>query len=211
MTKDFPYSSVGKESPCNAGDLGSILGSERSPGEGNGNRFQYSCFLPGESQGQRSLAGYSPWGHKSRTRLSGYTTNTMCGRLRNGEKKRCLFFPPPWEFQTSFSSSLGTPDFLSTYLGIDSLTTMMLRASWYENRHQPWSPHQLHQGAANSPGAPVSLSCLTTPFYTWKPFLPHFHPQPGPLPGVNESRLHQMETVNKPDLWFLILRAPSRP
>jgi len=26
-------------------------------------------FLPGESQGQRSLAGYSPWGHKSRTQL----------------------------------------------------------------------------------------------------------------------------------------------
>ena len=30
-------------------------------GEGNGNPLQ---FLPGESQGQRSLAGYSPWGHK---------------------------------------------------------------------------------------------------------------------------------------------------
>ena len=27
-------------------------------------------FLPGESRGQRSLEGYSPWGHKSRTRLS---------------------------------------------------------------------------------------------------------------------------------------------
>ena len=134
MTKDFPYSSVGKESPCNAGDLGSILGSERSPGEGNGNRFQYSCFLPGESQGQRSLAGYSPWGHKSRTRLSGYTTNTMCGRLRNGEKKRCLFFPPPWEFQTSFSSSLGTPDFLSTYLGIDSL-----RMRWLDGVTNSWT------------------------------------------------------------------------
>ena len=31
-----------KESPCNAGDLGSILGSVRSPGEGTGNSFQYS-------------------------------------------------------------------------------------------------------------------------------------------------------------------------
>ena len=27
-------------------------------------------FLPGESHGQRSLAGYSPWGHKSQTRFS---------------------------------------------------------------------------------------------------------------------------------------------
>ena len=39
-----PYSSVGKESACNAGDLGSIPGSGRSPGEGNGNPIQYSCL-----------------------------------------------------------------------------------------------------------------------------------------------------------------------
>jgi len=38
------------------GDLGSIPGSGRSPGEENGNPLQY---LPGESHGQRSLAGYS--------------------------------------------------------------------------------------------------------------------------------------------------------
>ena len=52
---------VRKESACNAGDLGSIPGLGRSPGEGNGNPLQYSCFLPGEPQEQRSLAGYSPW------------------------------------------------------------------------------------------------------------------------------------------------------
>ncbi|MEB1815087.1 hypothetical protein NYR05_11665, partial [Adlercreutzia mucosicola] len=45
-----------------AGDLGSIPGSGRSPGGGPGNPLQYSCL--GESHGQRSLAGYSPWGHK---------------------------------------------------------------------------------------------------------------------------------------------------
>ena len=33
-----------------------------------------SSILPGESHGQRSLAGYSPWGHKSRTRLNDETT-----------------------------------------------------------------------------------------------------------------------------------------
>ena len=33
-----------QESACNAGDLGSIPGSERSPGEGNGNPLQYSCL-----------------------------------------------------------------------------------------------------------------------------------------------------------------------
>ena len=40
----FPHNSVGKESACNVGDLGSIPGSGRSPGEGNGNPLQYSCL-----------------------------------------------------------------------------------------------------------------------------------------------------------------------
>ena len=41
----FPDSPVGKESTCNAGDLGLILGLRRSPGEGNGNRLQCSCLV----------------------------------------------------------------------------------------------------------------------------------------------------------------------
>ena len=40
----FPCSSVGKESACNAGNLGLIPGSGRSAGEGNGNPAQYSCL-----------------------------------------------------------------------------------------------------------------------------------------------------------------------
>ena len=40
----FPGGSDGKVSACNAGDLGSIPGSGRSPGEGNGNPLQYSCL-----------------------------------------------------------------------------------------------------------------------------------------------------------------------
>ena len=39
---DFPGSSAGKESACSAGDLGSILGLGRSPGEGKGYPLQYS-------------------------------------------------------------------------------------------------------------------------------------------------------------------------
>ena len=52
--------SAGKDSAYNAGDPGSIPGSGRSPGEGSGN----PVLLPGKSHGQRSLVGYSPWGHK---------------------------------------------------------------------------------------------------------------------------------------------------
>ena len=40
----FPGSSDGKASAYNAGDLGSVPGLGRSPGEGNGNPLQYSCL-----------------------------------------------------------------------------------------------------------------------------------------------------------------------
>ena len=40
----FPGGSEVKASACNVGDLGSTPGSERSPGEGNGNPLQYSCL-----------------------------------------------------------------------------------------------------------------------------------------------------------------------
>ena len=52
---------MGKESACSArdtGETGSIPGSGRSYEERHGNPLQYS--LPGESHGQRSLAGHSP-------------------------------------------------------------------------------------------------------------------------------------------------------
>ena len=65
----FTRSSASKESVCNAGDLGSIPGLGRSPGEGNGNPLQYSCLENPIERG-RSLAGYSPWSCKSRTHLS---------------------------------------------------------------------------------------------------------------------------------------------
>ena len=42
--KTFPDSSVGREPACNAGDPGSIPGSGRFPGEGNGKPLQYSCL-----------------------------------------------------------------------------------------------------------------------------------------------------------------------
>ena len=62
--KGFPGGSVVKNLPANAGGVDSIPGSRRSPGEGNGNPFQYGNFLPGKFHGQRSLVGYSPWSHK---------------------------------------------------------------------------------------------------------------------------------------------------
>ena len=53
----FLGGSDGKESACNAGDLGSIPGG-RSPGGGHAIPLQYSCLE--NPHGQRSLLGYSP-------------------------------------------------------------------------------------------------------------------------------------------------------
>ena len=58
----LPWWLSGKESAYNAGDVGLIPGLVRSPGEGKW--LPTPVFLPGESHGQRSLAGYSPWGCK---------------------------------------------------------------------------------------------------------------------------------------------------
>ena len=58
----FPGGSDSKEFACNAGDLGSIPGLARSPGGGHGSPLRYSCLE--DPHGQRSLPGYSPWGHK---------------------------------------------------------------------------------------------------------------------------------------------------
>ena len=63
----FPDGSDCKESACNAGDLGSIPGSRRSSGEGNGNPLQYSCLENPMDRGawqvtvQRVLIGTGIW------------------------------------------------------------------------------------------------------------------------------------------------------
>ena len=44
LNQGFPGGSDSKESVCNAGDLGSIPGLRRFPGERNGNPLQYSCL-----------------------------------------------------------------------------------------------------------------------------------------------------------------------
>ena len=66
----FPGSSAGKESACDAGDLSSIPGSGKTPGEGNGYPLQYSCLENFMDRGvwQATVHGVA----KSRTRLSDF-------------------------------------------------------------------------------------------------------------------------------------------
>ena len=59
----FPGSSAGKESACNAADLGLIPGLGRFPGERKDNPLQYSGL-------ENSMDMYSPWGSQSRKGLT---------------------------------------------------------------------------------------------------------------------------------------------
>ena len=68
----FPSGSDGKESACNVGDLGSIPGSGRSSGEGNGNPLQYSGLENSMDHIVHQVA-------KSRTQLSDFTSLHLNG------------------------------------------------------------------------------------------------------------------------------------
>ena len=75
MRASLILSSVGKESACNAGDLGSISGLGRSPGEGNGNPLKYSCLENPMDKGawQATVYGVTRVGYDLVTEL--LTTN----------------------------------------------------------------------------------------------------------------------------------------
>ena len=65
----------GKESACQCRRPRFDPWVGKTPGEGNGSPLQYSC--PGKSHGQRSLAGYSPWGHKESETTERLKNNTL--------------------------------------------------------------------------------------------------------------------------------------
>ena len=83
--KDFPGGSEVKASASNAGDLGSIPGSGRSPGEGNSNPLQYSCL-------ENLMDGGAWWATvhgitKSRTPLSDFTFSFTAYMLLSKENR----------------------------------------------------------------------------------------------------------------------------
>ena len=77
LSWDFPGGSEIKASACNVGDLGSIPGLGRSPGEGKGNPLQYSCLENPMDRGAwwATVHGVA----KSRTRLSDFTSTFTLG------------------------------------------------------------------------------------------------------------------------------------
>ena len=79
IIRSFPCGSAGKESTCKAGDLGSIPGLGRSPGEEKGCPLQYS--------GLENSMDYSPWVAKTQTQLSNFHFTSCSQRLRVSKNK----------------------------------------------------------------------------------------------------------------------------
>ena len=78
QSRDFNFA-CDKESACNAGDSGSISGSEKIPWRRK--QQPTPLFLPGELHGQRSLVGYSPWGYKELDRTERLTFSLSLCRM----------------------------------------------------------------------------------------------------------------------------------
>ena len=83
--RGFPGGSEVKASTCSAGDLGSIPGSGRFPGEGNGNPLQYSCL-------ENPMDGGAWWTivhgvAKSWTRLSDFTSLLLQLKILHAARK----------------------------------------------------------------------------------------------------------------------------
>ena len=91
----FSGGSVNKESNCNAGDLGLILGLGRSPGGGHGNPFQHSCLE--NLHGQRSLAGCSPWGHEESDMTEQLSTAQHRSYIKYSYHKIIAIIKTEWE------------------------------------------------------------------------------------------------------------------
>ena len=71
MIQGIPKWHCGKEAACNAGGMGSIPGSERSPGEGNGSPLHYSCLENPMNRGawRATVYGVARVGHDLATNL----------------------------------------------------------------------------------------------------------------------------------------------
>ena len=99
FSKGFPGGSEVKVSACSAGDLGSIPGSGRSPGEGNGNPLQYSCL-------ENPMDGGAWWATvhgitKSRTWLSDFTFTFTFHFLQCLQHLLVFLFPTACSFSDS--------------------------------------------------------------------------------------------------------------
>ena len=126
----FPHSSVNKESACNAGDPGSIPGSGRSPGEGNGNPLQYSCLRNPIDRGawQATVHGVKRVGHYLATKLLlRRTLATWCEELTRLKR--------PWCWERLKASGEGDDRGWDGWMASPTQWTWV----WVSSRNQWWT------------------------------------------------------------------------
>ena len=133
-TEGFPGGSDGKESTCNAGDPGSIPGSGRSPGEGNGYPLQCSC-----------LENSTDWGARW---VSLESESERCSVMSNSSWPRGLYSPRSSpEYWSGHSLPFPPPGDLpnpgikprSPVLQADSLPTELSGKSYLRTKPQSFS------------------------------------------------------------------------
>ena len=111
QVQDFPGAQAGKESPCNAGDLGSIPWWGRSPREGIGYPLQYSWASLVAQMIKNPPAKWETWlqslGWEDPWRRAWQPTQYSC--LENPHEQRSLLVWSPWHH-----NELDTPEQLST-------------------------------------------------------------------------------------------------
>ena len=148
----FPGGSEVNASACNAGDLGSIPGSGRSPGEGNGNPLQYSCL-------ENPMDGGAWWATvhrvaKSQTRLSNFThslTQTLAGAAYPGSWLLGYLALTVWSgprvllFSCSLGSALKHLTSCPFFKNLKGYYQVPLKQLWFRARHVLWQRHREHR------------------------------------------------------------------
>ena len=156
---DFSGSSDDKASAYNAGDLGLIPGSGRSPGEGNGNPLQYSCLENPMDRG--------PWGAtihgvaKSQTQLSNFSV-CVCPFLNELPCKILLLTSTCISTTRNVSHDQLWPH-SSPKVSVSESRSVVSDSLWPRGQYSPW----------NSPGQNIGV-CSPFPF-------------PGDLPVLQDS------------------------
>ena len=151
IQRRFPRGSVVKNPPANVGDGGSIPGQE-------------AVFLPGESHGQSSLVGYSPWGHKESdtTDVSHIpAAPATCSLLRyQRPAPRVMFGEPTWKNSNHQNLSFTVGFILTVVHPMDFDTYIITFISHYNCVNYFHCPKNSLCSTYSSPQMILILLCL---------------------------------------------------
>ena len=138
-----------QKSACNAGDLGSIPGPGRFPGEGNGNPLQYSCLenpMDGGVHGRLQFMGSLGVGHDWRTSLSRIGEG-------NGNPLQCSCLENPRDGGAWWAAIYGAAQSRTRLkqLSSSSSSSPLLSITLQDSIHLSWGHHRINPCDLNCP------------------------------------------------------------